>query len=86
MFVGGLAWETPKESLKDHFEKYGDILEAVVIFEKIIGRSKVTFKEPGAAKNECEDLTSVINGRRANCNLALLGARHTRSQSTPYLH
>lgn len=40
VFVGGLAWETPKEAMKDHFEKYGDILEAVIISDKLTGRSK----------------------------------------------
>ncbi|KAI3980494.1 hypothetical protein MKX01_008911 [Papaver californicum] len=82
VFVGGLAWETPKEALRDHFEKYGDILEAVIICDKLTSRSKgygfVTFKEPESAKNACEEATPMINGRRANCNLASLGARRPR--------
>ncbi|CAJ1950613.1 unnamed protein product [Sphenostylis stenocarpa] len=87
VFVGGLAWETPKDALRDHFEKYGEILEAVIISDKLTGKSKgygfVTFKEAGAAKKACEDsATLVINGRRANCNLAFLGARRPRSSST----
>uniref|UniRef100_A0A2N9IKB0 RRM domain-containing protein n=1 Tax=Fagus sylvatica TaxID=28930 RepID=A0A2N9IKB0_FAGSY len=86
VFVGGLAWETPKEAMREHFEKYGEILEAVIITEKITGRSKgygfVTFKEAEAAKKACEDATPIINGRRANCNLASLGARRPRSSST----
>lgn len=40
VFVGGLAWETPKEAMRDHFEKYGDVLEAVIISDKLTGRSK----------------------------------------------
>ena len=35
----------------------------------------MTFKEADAAKKACEDATPVINGRRANCNLASLGAK-----------
>ena len=116
VFVGGLAWETPKESLREHFEKYGEILEAVIISDKLTGRSKgygfvssfvtqthsvaqliffiflkevffffgvfqVTFKDAEAAKKACEDATPIINGRRANCNLASLGARRPRSAS-----
>ncbi|KAI4339232.1 hypothetical protein MLD38_024194 [Melastoma candidum] len=87
VFVGGLAWETPMEILKDHFDKYGEILEAVVISDKVTGRSKgygfVTFKDPEAAKKACEDGTPVINGRRANCNLASLGARRAKSSPPP---
>lgn len=40
VFIGGLAWETQKETLRVHFEKYGEILEAVIISDKITGRSK----------------------------------------------
>ncbi|KAL9995725.1 putative RNA recognition motif domain, nucleotide-binding alpha-beta plait domain superfamily [Helianthus debilis subsp. tardiflorus] len=83
VFVGGLAWETQKEAMRDHFEKFGDILEAVIISDKTTGRSKgygfVTFKQPESAKKACEDPTPVINGRRANCNLASLGARRQRT-------
>ncbi|PKI43280.1 hypothetical protein CRG98_036366 [Punica granatum] len=86
VFVGGLAWETPKEAMREHFEKYGEILEAVIISDKLTGRSKgygfVTFKDPEAAKKACEDATPIINGRRANCNLASLGARRPKSSST----
>ncbi|GMP22763.1 hypothetical protein CsSME_00000638 [Camellia sinensis var. sinensis] len=67
VFVGGLAWETPKEALRDHFDVYGEILEAVIISDKITGRSKgygfVTFKEAEAAKKACEEATPIINGR-----------------------
>lgn len=89
VFVGGLAWETPKEAMRQHFEKFGEILEAVIISDKLTGRSKgygfVTFRDPEAAKKACEDATPIINGRRANCNLAALGARRPprSSSATP---
>ncbi|XP_008792273.2 probable RNA-binding protein ARP1 isoform X2 [Phoenix dactylifera] len=91
VFVGGLAWETQKEALREHFDKYGEILEAVIISDKLTGRSKgygfVTFKEAEAAKKACEDPTPVINGRRSNCNLASLGAKRLRPShpATPAL-
>ncbi|KAK9072193.1 hypothetical protein SSX86_008625 [Deinandra increscens subsp. villosa] len=79
VFVGGLAWETPMDAMRDHFQKYGDILEAVIISDKTTGRSKgygfVTFKDPESANKAYEDPSPVINGRRANCNIASLGAR-----------
>lgn len=40
VFVGGLAWETPKEILREQFDKFGEILEAVIISDKLTGRSK----------------------------------------------
>ncbi|KFK44379.1 hypothetical protein AALP_AA1G249800 [Arabis alpina] len=86
VFVGGLAWETHKETMKKHFEQFGEILEAVVITDKASGRSKgygfVTFKEAEAARKACVDATPVIDGRRANCNLASLGLQRSKP-STP---
>ncbi|KAJ0245748.1 RNA-binding protein ARP1 [Hirschfeldia incana] len=87
VFVGGLAWDTQKEAMHDHFIKYGDILEAVIISDKLTRRSKgygfVTFKDAEAAVRACEDSTPIINGRRANCNLASLGVRHRRPPTMP---
>ncbi|PSS00348.1 RNA-binding protein ARP1 [Actinidia chinensis var. chinensis] len=77
VFVGGLAWETQSETLRAHFEQYGEILEAVVITDKHTGRSKgygfVTFHDPESANKACADPNPIIDGRRANCNLASLG-------------
>ncbi|XP_020535402.1 RNA-binding protein 24-B isoform X2 [Jatropha curcas] len=77
VFVGGLAWETQSETMRRYFEQFGEILEAVVITDKNTGRSKgygfVTFREPESAKRACADPTPIIDGRRANCNLASLG-------------
>ena len=37
----------------------------------------MTFREADSARKACEDPTPVIDGRRANCNLASLGrAQH----------
>jgi RNA recognition motif-containing protein len=40
VFVGGLAWETQRDTMRNYFEQFGDILEAVVITDKNTGRSK----------------------------------------------
>ncbi|XVF37333.1 hypothetical protein REPUB_Repub19eG0136800 [Reevesia pubescens] len=86
VFVGGLAWETQKDTMKKYFEQFGEILEAVVITDKATGRSKgygfVTFREPEAAMKACVDAAPVIDGRRANCNLASMGVQRSKP-STP---
>ncbi|KAK4782615.1 hypothetical protein SAY86_016717 [Trapa natans] len=80
VFVGGLAWQTRSDSLRQHFEQFGDVLEAVVISDKHTGRSKgygfVTFRDPEAARRACADPTPIVDGRQANCNLASLGRTH----------
>ncbi|XP_010913866.1 uncharacterized protein [Elaeis guineensis] len=87
VFVGGLAWETQSETLRRHFEQFGEILEAVVISDKNTGRSKgygfVTFRDPESARRACVDPSPVIDGRRANCNLASLGRPRP---APPYAH
>ncbi|KAI4328977.1 hypothetical protein L6164_021287 [Bauhinia variegata] len=82
IFVGGLAWETQGDTMRRYFEQFGEILEAVVITDKNTGRSKgygfVTFKDPESAMRACQNPSPVIDGRRANCNLASLGANKNR--------
>ncbi|KAB1218795.1 RNA-binding protein 38 [Morella rubra] len=82
IFVGGLAWETQRDTMRRYFEQFGDILEADVITDKNTGRSKghgfVTFKDPEATVRACQNPSPVIDGRRATCNLASLGAQKTR--------
>ncbi|KAL4554534.1 hypothetical protein LXL04_039365 [Taraxacum kok-saghyz] len=77
VFVGGLAWETQTDEMRRYFEQFGDILEAVIITDKITGKSKgygfVTYRDPESAKSACEDPNPMIDGRRANCNIASLG-------------
>ncbi|EXB75352.1 RNA-binding protein 24 [Morus notabilis] len=77
VFVGGLAWETPTDEMRSYFEQFGDILEAVIITDKNTGKSKgygfVTFRDPESARRACANPNPVIDGRRANCNIASLG-------------
>ncbi|CAN8285993.1 unnamed protein product [Cochlearia groenlandica] len=86
IFVGGLAWETQRDTMTHYFQQFGDIIEAVVITDKITGRSKgygfVTFKEAEAAISACKNMNPVIDGRRANCNLACLGSQKPPPSTT----
>lgn len=87
VFVGGLAWETQSEMLQRYFEQFGEILEAVVISDKNTGRSKgygfVTFRNSESAIRACANPSPIIDGRRANCNLASLGRPQP---APPYAH
>ncbi|XP_020109524.1 probable RNA-binding protein ARP1 isoform X1 [Ananas comosus] len=87
VFVGGLAWQTQSEGLRRHFERYGEILEAVVISDRYTGRSKgygfVTFRDEESAARACLEPAPVIEGRQANCNLASQGRPRP---APPYVH
>jgi hypothetical protein len=77
VFVGGLAWETQTEELHKYFAQFGDILESVIITDRVTGRSKgygfVTFRDQESARRAVADPNPFIDGRRANCNIASMG-------------
>ncbi|XP_055963429.1 RNA-binding protein 38 [Sorex fumeus] len=79
IFVGGLPYHTTDASLRKHFEGFGDIDEAVVITDRQTGKSRgygfVTMSDRAAAERACKDPNPNIDGRKANVNLAYLGAK-----------
>jgi hypothetical protein len=79
LFVGGLPYHTTDQSLKDYFQQFGDIEEAVVITDRQTGKSRgygfVTMADRSAAERICKDPNPIIDGRKANVNLAYLGAK-----------
>ncbi|XP_035237421.1 RNA-binding protein 38-like isoform X2 [Anguilla rostrata] len=79
IFVGGLPYHTNDASLRKYFEAFGEIDEAVVITDRQTGKSRgygfVTMSDRGAAERACKDPNPIIDGRKANVNLAYLGAK-----------
>lgn len=78
VFIGGLSLNTSKESLKEHFEAYGEIVDAVVMRDATTKRSRgfgfVTYAELKSVDDclsdkhvvgECSgQWTSQIHGQR----------------------
>ncbi|OWK03023.1 RBM38 [Cervus elaphus hippelaphus] len=64
---------------RKYFEGFGDIEEAVVITDRQTGKSRgygfVTMADRAAAERACKDPNPNIDGRKANVNLAYLGAK-----------
>lgn len=79
IFVGGLPYHTTDESLRHYFENFGEIEEAVVITDRQTGKSRgygfVTMCDRQAAERACYEPNPIIDGRKANVNLAYLGAK-----------
>ncbi|KAM3871941.1 RNA-binding protein 38 [Diretmus argenteus] len=86
IFVGGLPYHTDDASLRKYFETFGDIDEAVVITDRLTGKSRgygfVTMMDRGAAERACKDANPIIDGRKANVNLAYLGAKPRSPQTS----
>nr|XP_032825356.1 RNA-binding protein 24-B-like [Petromyzon marinus] len=79
IFVGGLPYHTTDASLRAFFEAFGEIDEAVVITDRQSGKSRgygfVTMADRASAERACKDPNPIIDGRKANVNLAYIGAK-----------
>ncbi|XP_035784388.1 RNA-binding protein 24-B-like [Anopheles aquasalis] len=86
LFVGGLPYHTTDKSLREHFSVYGDIEEAVVITDRTTNKSRgygfVIMGDRMSAERACKEPNPIIDGRKANVNLAILGAK-PRGNATP---
>ncbi|KAF9617711.1 hypothetical protein IFM89_038211 [Coptis chinensis] len=66
IFVGGVSWDTTEENFTKHFEKYGEIIDSVIMKEKHTRRPRgfgfITFSNPSVLDKVLED-EHIINGR-----------------------
>lgn len=66
LFVGGISWETSDDKLKEYFGNYGEVLQTVVMKDKITGRPRgfgfVVFADPEVLDTVLQD-KHAIDGR-----------------------
>lgn len=75
LYVGNLPWSMTGDTLRDMFASYGEITDAVVISDRMSGRSKgfgfVTFaNEADAQKAAAEMNDKEVEGRKLVVNTA----------------
>jgi cold-inducible RNA-binding protein len=75
LFVGGLAWATDDESLRQAFEAHGEVVDAKVITDRDTGRSRgfgfVTFSTEEAAQAAMDAMNGAeLDGRALRIDLA----------------
>jgi len=63
-----LSWDTTDQSLREAFEKFGEVVEAKVITERDSGRSRgfgfVTFTDDEAGRNAISEMDGAeLDGR-----------------------
>ncbi|KAI3939599.1 hypothetical protein MKX01_038554 [Papaver californicum] len=87
LFIRGLGWETTTEGLRTLFSSYGDLDEAVVILDKVTGKSKgygfVTFKHIDGAMLALKEPSKKIDGRMTVTQLAASGTTGPTSNIQP---
>lgn len=68
IFVGGLPSSLTEEELRSYFEKYGNITDAVIIYESVTRKPRgfgfVTFELEEAVENVLQNKFHVLNGKR----------------------
>ncbi|KAK9077126.1 hypothetical protein SSX86_005462 [Deinandra increscens subsp. villosa] len=74
-FIGGLSWSTSDRALKDAFSKYGRLLDAKVVLDKVSGRSRgfgfVTYDDKQAMEDAIEAMNGIdLDGRNITVDKA----------------
>lgn len=66
LFIGGISWDTNEDRLKEYFQKYGEVVEAVIMKDRTTGRARgfgfVVFADPAVAERVVLEKHS-IDGR-----------------------
>ncbi|CAI9771233.1 unnamed protein product [Fraxinus pennsylvanica] len=74
LFIGGISWETDEEKLKEYFQGYGEVLQTVVMRDKLTGKPRgfgfVVFEDPNILDRVLQD-THVIDNRTVEAKRAL---------------
>jgi RNA recognition motif-containing protein len=75
LFVGGIAWATDEEGLKEFFSKAGTVVEAKIVTDRETGRSRGFGFVTMATEEEAQAAIDMLNGqeldgRTLNINVA----------------
>ena len=63
LYVGGLPYSTQDEALKEHFAQAGSVTSAVIIMDKMSGRSKGFGFVEMSTDAEAQSAISMFNGQ-----------------------
>lgn len=92
IFVGGLSWQTTEESLRYHFEQYGEVVSVEVMRDRNTGEPRgfafVVFKDDATVDLVMENLPHEINHKivdvkRAQARGSAPPSIHTGGESNP---
>jgi RNA recognition motif-containing protein len=63
LYVGGLSYDTTEDTLKDAFAKVGTVESAVIITDKMSGRSKGFGFVEMSSEEEAQSAIEALNGK-----------------------
>ncbi|MFS7987937.1 putative RNA recognition motif domain, nucleotide-binding alpha-beta plait domain superfamily [Helianthus anomalus] len=74
LFIGGISWDTNEERLKEYFQSFGEVIEAIIMKDRITGRARgfgfVVFSDPAVAERVVKE-KHMIDGRTVEAKKAV---------------
>lgn len=74
LFIGGISWDTDENRLKEYFGQYGQVMEVVIMRDRITGRARgfgfIVFADPAVAERVVMD-KHMIDGRTVEAKKAV---------------
>ncbi|KAM7525287.1 hypothetical protein LguiA_015189 [Lonicera macranthoides] len=74
LFIGGISWDTNEDRLREYFQTFGEVVEAVIMKDRTTGRARgfgfVVFADPAAAERVIKE-KHTIDGRTVEAKKAV---------------
>ncbi|XP_017227251.1 heterogeneous nuclear ribonucleoprotein 1 [Daucus carota subsp. sativus] len=74
LFIGGISWDTNEDSLKEYFQTFGEVVEAVIMKDRATGRARgfgfVVFADAAVAERVVK-AKHMIDGRTVEAKKAV---------------
>lgn len=74
LFIGGISWETNEDRLRDYFQAFGEVVEAVIMKDRATGRARgfgfVIFADPAVAERVVKQ-KHLLDGRAVEAKKAV---------------
>ncbi|XP_022716225.1 heterogeneous nuclear ribonucleoprotein 1-like isoform X2 [Durio zibethinus] len=74
LFIGGISWDTNEDRLRDYFQVFGEVVEAVIMKDRATGRARgfgfVVFADPAIAERVVME-KHKIDGRTVEAKKAV---------------
>lgn len=90
LFIGGISWDTDEDRLKEYFGSYGEVVEAVIMRDRVTGRARgfgfIVFADPAVAERVVMD-KHMIDGRTVEAKKAVpRDDQHILNRNTGNIH
>lgn len=74
LFIGGISWDTNEDRLRDYFQNFGEVVEAVIMKDRTTGRARgfgfVIFADPAVAERVVNQ-KHMLDGRTVEAKKAV---------------